>query len=275
MNLQNSPIKRLHHNGCLSLKFAHRRGKTIVTNCYQTPPLKAGRPLYLNPANPSEATLYMVETSGGLVAGDQNDIQIDVGIKADVCLIPQSATKIYPSYNKMWSSQNIDVSIGSKARLAWKTETVIPFQKAKFSGKTVIGMAQDATFLWGEILSPGRDKRGEKFQYSDVKTNFQVWMGEDCLIYDSLLFSPQHADPGQLGLLEDHLYVGSLWFVAPALEHMNIRKLHEKLQQFGHFKVSVALLGKRAVHVRWLASDLVLLKQEMNSTWLDFARYRA
>lgn len=275
MNLQKSPIKRLHHNGCLSLKFANRGNKTIVTDCFQIPPLKAGRALYLNPANPSEATIYMVETAGGLVAGDQNDFQIDVREGADVCLIPQSATKIYPSYNGMWSLQNIDVSIGSKASLAWKTETIIPFQKAKFCAKTVIHMAHDARFLWGEILSPGRDKRGEKFQYHDVRTNFQVWMEENCLIYDALLFSPDHMDLGQLGLLEDHLYVGSLWFAAPALHHMNIRELNEKLQRSGHFKVSAALLEGKAVNVRWLASDLVLLKQEMNNTWHEFARYRA
>lgn len=275
MNLQESPIKRLHHNGCLSLKFATRGDKTIMTNCYQNPPLRASRALYLNPANPSEATVYMVETSGGLVAGDQNDFQIDIKDGADVCLIPQSATKIYPSFNGMLSSQNIDVSIGSKASLAWKTEAVIPFQKAKFRGKTVIHMAQDATLLWGEILSPGRDKRGEQFQYSDVKTNFQVWMEEDCLIYDSLLFSPDHMDLRQLGLLEDHLYVGSLWFVAPTLQHMDIRELNEKLQRFAHIKVCAALLEGKAVNVRWLASDLVLLKQEMNSTWHEFARYMA
>ncbi|MGN7401263.1 urease accessory protein UreD [Cytobacillus praedii] len=273
MNLQQSPTKRLNHNGCLSLKFANRRDKTIMTDCYQLPPLRASRALYINPDNPSEATVYMVETSGGLIAGDQNHFNIDVKEGANVCLIPQSATKIYPSYNGMWSSQNIDVSIGQKASLAWKTEAVIPFQEAKFRGQTIVHMAQDATLLWGEILSPGRDKRGEKFQYHDVKTNFQVWMGEECLIYDSLLFSPDYVDLGQLGLLEDHLYVGSLWFVAPKLQHMDIRQLNEKLQRSAHVKVGAALLEGKAVNVRWLASDLVLLKQEMDNTWHEFSSF--
>lgn len=246
-----------------------------MTDCYQIPPLKASRALYLNSANPSEATVYLMETSGGLVAGDQNDFQITVEEGADVCLIPQSATKIYPSFNGLWSSQNIDVSIGSKASLAWKTEAVIPFEEAKFRGKTIVHMAQDATLIWGEILSPGRDKRGEKFHYSDVKTNFQVWMEEECLIYDSLLFSPEHVDLRQLGLLEGHLYVGSLWFVAPQLQHLDIRKMNEKLQRFSNIKASASLLEGKAVNVRWLASDLVLLKEEMNNTWHEFAYYMA
>ena len=98
-------------------------------------------------------------------------------------------------------------------------------------------------------------------------------MEEDCLIYDPLLFSPTNTDLGQLGLLEDHLYVGSLWFVAPNLQDMDIRKLNEKLQQYENIKVSASLLEGKAVNVRWLASDMVLLKQEINSTWDEFTRF--
>ncbi|KXH80832.1 hypothetical protein AU377_08820 [Sporosarcina sp. HYO08] len=229
--------------------------------------------MYLNPANRSEATVYLVETSGGLVAGDQNEFQIEIEDGADVCLIPQSATKIYPSFNGEWSSQKMDISIGSKASLAMKTEAVIPFVDAKFRGKTVIHMAQDATLLWGDILSPGRDKRGEVFQYSDVKTNFQVWMEEECLIYDPLLFTPDRTELDQVGVLEDHLYIGSMWFVAPTLEQIDIKALNEKLQQSAQMKVSASVLEGKAVNVRWLASDLVLLKKEMHNTWDEFARY--
>lgn len=273
MKLQENPTKRLNHEGRLSLEFANRGNKTVMTKWYQRPPIKASRALYLNTANPSEATVYLMDSSGGLMEGDKNDFKIVIEENADVCLIPQSATVIYPSYDGMWSSQNIDVSIGSKASLAWKTESVIPFHKSKFIGKTVIQMAKDATFLWGEILSPGRDKRGERFEYTDVKTNFQVWMEEDCLIYDPLLFSPKHTDLEQMGLLEDHLYVGSMFFVAPTLEQIDIRELNERLQRFANIEVAAAIIEGKAVNVRWLASDAVLLKQEMNNTWQEFASY--
>ncbi|WP_432362069.1 urease accessory protein UreD [Sporosarcina sp. UB5] len=254
------------------MKFEKRMNKTVMTNYYQNPPLRASRAMYLNSANRSEATVYLVETSGGLVAGDQNDFQIDIMEGANVCLIPQSATKIYPSFNGLWSSQNIDVSIGSKASLAFKTEAVIPFEEAKFRGKTIVRMEQDSTLLWGEILSPGRVARDEVFEYHDVKTNFQVWMEDECLIYDPLSFSPDRMDLGQMGMLEEHIYVGSMWFVSPSLKNLDISKVNEKLQQFKHVNASAALLEGKAVNVRWLASDLVLLKKEMDNLWQEFAR---
>lgn len=241
-----------------------------MTNCFQLPPLRASRELYFNAAKPSEATVYMVETSGGLLAGDQNDFKIEVEEGAEVCLIPQSATKIYPSFNGLWSSQNIDVNIGPKASLSWKTEPVIPFESAKFKGNTVINMAKDSSLLWGEILAPGRLSHGERFDYEHVRTNFQVWKDGECLIYDPLLFTPSETDFGTLGILEKHLYIGSLWFVAPAAETVDMKKLNEKLQQFDELKASASLLEGSAVNVRWLGSDLVLLMKEMGSLWREF-----
>lgn len=273
MSQQTSPTKRLIHQGNLSLKFTRRGGKTVLTDCYQTPPLRASRALYMNSSNPSEATVYLVETSGGLLAGDENNFHIEVKENADVCLIPQSATKIYPSFNGMWSTQNIDISIRSKGSLTWKTEATIPFEQAKFRGKTNIRMAKDAKLLWGEILAPGRLKRGEVFHYNDVKTNFQVWMEDECLIFDPLLFSPSRTNLRQLGLLEDHLYVGSMWLVSSAAENIDIKQLNEQLQQLTEMKASAAILEGKAVNVRWLASDLVNMKKEMDRVWDLLSQY--
>lgn len=273
MALRQSPANRPSHYGELALKFEKRSGKTVVTSAYQLPPLRSSRALHFNQKNPAEATVYMVETAGGLVAGDRNKFDIDIGEEAEVCLIPQSATKIYPSFNGMWSTQNIDVSIASKATLSWKTEAIIPYDIAKLEAKTVINMAEDATLLWGEILAPGRAKRDEILQYNEVRTNYQVWIDGECLIYDALRFSPETTDLGQLGLLEDHLYVGSLWFVTPKATEIDVKKLNDRLQQTTDVKVGTGLLDDKAVNVRWLASDLVLLKQEMDRVWEEFADF--
>lgn len=270
MSLQKNPTNQVNHHGRLSMRFENRGYKTVLVDTFQRPPLMASRNLYFNAARPSEATVYMIETSGGLLAGDQNDFQIDVEEGAEVCLIPQSATKIYPSFNGLWSSQNININIGPKARLSWKIEPVIPFERAKFNGDTVINMAKDSTLLWGEILAPGRLSHGEKFDYEHVRTNFQVWKDGECLIYDPLLFTPADADFETLGILEEHVYIGSLWFVAPSLEKLDIKKLNEKLQGFEYFKASASVLEGNTVNVRWLGSDLVLLVKEMGKLWEEF-----
>lgn len=273
MTLKEATSKKLLHNGRLSLKFGKRGNKTVLVDRYQLSPLRASRANYLNLANPAEATVYLMEASASLVAGDENQFKIDIGEDSEVCLVPQSATKIYPSFNGMWTKQKIDITVGPKAKLSWKTEAIIPFVDAKFHGQTTVKMAEDATLLWGEILSPGRVMRGEEFVYHDVKTNFQVWMDDECLIYDSLLFSPNKTNFEKLGLLEEHSYIGSLWFVSPNLQDLDVKELNERLQQLTDFKVGAAILEGKAVNIRWLASDTVLLKQEMEKVWDEFARF--
>ena len=63
MSLQERPIKQLNHNGRLAMTFANRRNKTIMTNCYQLPPLRASRELYMNATDRKSTRLNSSHTS--------------------------------------------------------------------------------------------------------------------------------------------------------------------------------------------------------------------
>ncbi|WP_059103659.1 urease accessory protein UreD [Shouchella shacheensis] len=249
------------------MKFQQKKGVTRLTDCFQQPPLKASRALYLD--DKEKATVYLMESSGGMVAGDRNDYEIHVREHANVCLLQQSAMKVYPSWNERSCTQNVSVQIDHKACLEWKPEAVIPFKEAKFSGDTMIQMKRDSTLLWGEIISPGREKRNECFHYDDFRTSFQIWVEEECLAFDTLRLSPSSMSLKQIGLLEQSLYIGSLWFVSPEVQSISIRDLNDKLEVSSSINPGVTSLEGKGIHIRWLASDLLQLKREMNKTWGD------
>ena len=54
-----------------------------------------------------------------------------------------------------------------------------------------------------------------------------------------------------------------------------MRIFNEKLQQSTNLKVAASLLDEKVINVRWLASDMVLLKQEMEKAWSEFICYMA
>jgi len=68
-------------------------------------------------------------------------------------------------------------------------------------------------------------------------------------------------------LLEEHLYIGSFWFVSPHAKDIDLKKLNEELQEIADVHVGASLLEEKALNLRWLGSDLVLLKQEMDKIW--------
>lgn len=265
---EQSPYKKaLNHDGHLVLTFSPGRIQTVLTDCYQVPPLKASRALYLNPVDPAEASLYLMQSSGGLVEGDSNNYKIKVEDGAKVCLIPQSATLVYPSYHDGWGSQHNSIRLKGNATLKWQPESIIPFANSQFKGTTEVKMDREATLLWGEIISPGRYKRNEIFEYCRFQTKFHVWMEDQCLIYDNLDFSPTAMELNQLGLLEGYLHIGSIWLVSATAKDLDLQDLRNEFKKLIDIKVGTSLLDSKVLSIRFLSSEMVYLKKGMDKIW--------
>lgn len=252
---------RRHHNGILDLEFELRRGYTRMPHVFQQPPLKASRELY--EGKDPTATVYIMESSGGMVAGDRNDITIKIAADSRARLVQQSALKIYPSHTGETCYQKIDVDIAERARLEWMPEVIIPFIDAKFQVDTTLHVAADATVLWGEIIAPGREKRGEIFDYESFRSNFKIFVDGELIAFDSLHFSPREMKLGSIGVLEGAMYVGSVWLVSPNIDNVDIRALQETLKVEEGLQASMTRLEGNAIHCRWIGKDQWTLQEEM------------
>src|SRR3954453_6572620 len=104
---------RVIHHGKLDLEFEPRRGFTRMPHVYQKPPLKASRELY--EGNDPTATVYIMESSGGMVAGDRNDISIRLLPGSKARIIQQSALKVYRSHTGETCVQSIDVDLAEES----------------------------------------------------------------------------------------------------------------------------------------------------------------
>lgn len=253
---------RVNHHGKLDMAFEPRRGFTRLVHVYQQPPLKASRELYAD--NLPTATVFIMESSGGMVAGDKNEITVKLAPDSQVRLKQQSALKIYPSHTGERCTQVISVEVGQGARLEWLPEVTIPFERAKFQVDTTIRMTESSTLLWGEIIAPGREMRGEIFDYQSFQSKYKLYVEETLIAFDSFYFKPQEMNFTTIGLLENALYVGSLWIVSPQVKNLNIRDLQELIHQESALQASVTKLTDNAIHCRWLSKEQRVLHKEIN-----------
>jgi len=226
-----------------------------MPHVFQQPPLKASRELY--EGKDPTATVYIMESSGGMVAGDRNDITIKLAPQSSVRLVQQSAMKIYPSHTGETCFHKIDVDIAESARLEWMPEVIIPFVDAKFQVDTTLRLAADSTVLWGEIIAPGREKRGEIFDYQSFRSNFKIFVEGELIAFDALHFSPRELELGSVGVLEDALYIGSIWLVSPKINDVDIHALQETLLVDEGLKASMTRLEGNAIHCRWLIPEAI------------------
>lgn len=260
---------RYRHNGKLDLAFEVRRGYTRMPHVFQQPPLKASRELY--EGKDPTVTVYLMESSGGMVAGDRNDITLKLASESKVRLIQQSALKIYPSHTGETCFQRIDVDVDEDARLEWMPEVIIPFADAKFQVDTTLRLKESSTVLWGEIIAPGREKRGEIYDYESFRSNFKVYVEEELIAFDSLHFSPKEADLRRVGVLEDAMYIGSVWLISPNVDQVDVRAFQETLRVEEGLQAGITRLEGNAIHCRWLGREQWSLQEEMKRVYAALA----
>ncbi|UOQ48528.1 urease accessory protein UreD [Gracilibacillus caseinilyticus] len=244
-------------DGQLALYFTLRQQKTIMKDVYYQPPLKASRGLYVH--NPGDISVYLMESSGGLVAGDTNTFDVKLDNGTTVTLHPQAATKVYPAYNGKPSKQQVRVKLADKASLTWKREEVIPFAESDFSSHTIIDMKRDSKFYWEEILYPGREKRGETFTFHACRTQLEVWMEDDCIVYDQLVLQPDKQDLKHAGVLGNYHYIASVWLVDQDVT-LDPEAWNETSEDH---VVSTTRLRNAGYLIRFLSNDLPRVKREM------------
>lgn len=236
---------------------------------FQQPPLKASRALYDGPKD--RAIVYIMESSGGMVAGDRNDIAITVGNEANVTIIQQSALKIYPSKNDKVCVQAITVEVEGNARLEWMPEVIIPFSDARFNMTTTVEMKSTSTLIWGEITAPGREKRGEIFDFESFRSKFSIRIEDQLIAQDSLSIRPTEMNLQALGMLENAQYIGSVWVVSPNVNKLDVREIQESLLNNSTVRVAITRLESNAIHCRFLGVDQWDMQEELKRVFTLFS----
>ncbi|MCY1452093.1 Urease accessory protein UreD [compost metagenome] len=125
-------------------------------------------------------------------------------------------------------------------------------------------MKESSTLIWGEIVAPGREMRGEIFDYQTFQSKYKIYVEDTLIAYDSLQFKPQEMNFAEIGLLEKARYIGSLWIVSPSVNNLQIRDLQDQIQQEKSLQASVTKLTDQAIHCRWLAKEQRTLHKEIN-----------
>jgi urease accessory protein len=156
----------------LEFQFDHAMARTMLVASQQEPPLRVVRAF---PIKDSAVLAHLHNVSGGLLGGDRLELNVRIGARARVQLTTTGATRIYrPRAESLTTMQSNVVVVGENALLEYVPDTLIPFAGACFAQKTMIRLAPGAGLFWWEILAPGREARGEAFEYERVKMQTEI-----------------------------------------------------------------------------------------------------
>jgi urease accessory protein len=246
--------------GAAEIRFGRRDGVTRLTQLYQRDPLRV---LFPAPAGGDPPVAVIVTTSGGLVAGDRLDIQVELAPGAAAHVTASAAEKVYRSTGRTTAIKQT-LSIGAGATLEFLPPETILFDGARLRRETIIHLAPGSAFLGGDIVVFGRRARGERFARGFLREVWELRRGSDLVWGDALHLQD---DVGRI-IDNPACFDGAAAFATMILSPPSgdARSLLETARLV---QSSSATTGLRAgattiaglVIARWLAADAAVLRR--------------
>jgi urease accessory protein len=248
--------------GSAGLVIAHLEGADRLVDLHQATPLRILFP-YALPGDPLTAAL--VNTSGGLVGGDQLAVKIEIGASAAALVCAQAAEKVYRSLGPD-SRIDLELTVGPAAWLEMLPQETILFDGARLRRQTRVDVALGGGFLGGEILVFGRQARGEQMHQGLVQDGWEVRRDGKPVWVDRLRLEGDIAQVSAASAtLDAAVAAATLVAVAEDVARYLV-PLRQLLADFpGRF---AATLVNGVLVLRWLGTDPLVMRQSFATAWI-------
>jgi len=171
------------------LGFARVDGATALVRSEAATPLQILAP---RPRGPS-ACAFLVSHGGGLVAGDDVAIDVDVGPGAAALLTTQAETKVYRTDQDEGAAQRLRARVAEGGVLVLLPEPVCPFAGARYEQRQRFHLAPGASLLAVDAVVAGRIARGERWAFDRHESSNELFVDGRLVLGDALVLEPRPA----------------------------------------------------------------------------------
>ena len=201
-------------HGELKLAFARRNGRTVLAESFSRVPLQVMKPRY---DESGCACVYLLSPTGGVVQGDDYQIEVALAPNSHALMTTQAATKVY-AMPIQGAAQSMQGQIGKDAIFEYLPDSTILFRDANFSQRVSFSLERGAMVVMQEIVMPGRLARGENLAFTHYQSHLEVSDLDGMLLFDSCCLRPKHQPYLTAhGVLEGYACWGS-WFLVGDFE---------------------------------------------------------
>ena len=191
----------------LHVKTALQKGKTLVSDCFFTSPLKIAKPFY----HDNKDTELMVMCAGhGMLKGDRYFLSFELGEGTQTVISGQSYQKLF-QMEQGRAEQNLQIRAGENASFCYLSPPVIPFAGSRFRGRTEISLKPSSKLFYQEVITCGRAGMGERFVFSEFSSRTCVTVGGQPVFLDNTRLFPGEAKLDEIGFFEGWTTQGLLY----------------------------------------------------------------
>ena len=211
--------------GSLSYEFDRAGLQTVLMRSTCTSPWHHFPPSYLDDSGC--AFTWLVNPSGGLVAGDHLSVEAQLHAETHVFMTSPSANRVYRSLSEL-ALQEIRLSVGADARLEWVPEITIPFAGSRFRQSIHVDLAPGATVVLWDAMASGRVARHERWAFATFENEIFIQTSRGKSLIERFCVAPDQLSES-IGLVGSWDYVASLFIIGDAVEAEVWTRLDEVL----------------------------------------------
>ena len=186
--------------GHATLEIQFVAGQSAVVSARSANPLKLLAPR----ARGESVWAFTSSFGGGLVAGDQTQLDLQVGAGSRCFLGTQASTKVYRNPRLQPCGHVTHARIGTDGLLVFAPEPVQPFADSSYVQRQDFRLAAGASLVFVDWFTAGRTARGEEWQFRRLQTRNSVYLEkgggdgfrDELAFIDSVLLRP---DDGPIG----------------------------------------------------------------------------
>ena len=160
-------------------------GESAATSIFATSPLKL-----LTPRTRGQSVwAYASSFGGGLVAGDQTQLDLHVGKNARCFMGTQASTKIYRNPAQLPSGHVTQARLEENALLVFAPDPVQAFANSIYTQRQEFHLAPGAGLALVDWFTSGRAARGERWEFTRLQSRNDVFRSGERIFLDSISLS--------------------------------------------------------------------------------------
>lgn len=254
-------------HGVLKLGFARQNGSTVLAESFFRVPLQVMKPRY---DESGTACVYLLSPTGGVVQGDDYQIEVTLSPNSHATLTTQAATKVY-AMPIQGALQSLRGQIGENAIFEYLPDPTILFSDANFTQRIAFSLAPGAMLVMQEIVMPGRLARGERLAFAQYQSHLEVSDSNGVLLFDSCCLKPKHQPYlADVGVLDSHACWGS-WFLVGDFEMPEweaLCEITEPLLNCANKTIGgLSQLSRNGIAMRMLAHNAGAIQSTFQTIW--------
>jgi urease accessory protein len=182
------PVERGHAHLAVEMVF----GQSAVTSTESASPIKILIP------KSRGASVWACASSfgGGLVAGDQTRIDLNIGSESRCFLGTQASTKIYRNPSHLPCSHKTFARLEADSLLVFAPDPVQAFAGSAYTQRQEFQLAPGASLVLVDWFTSGRAARGERWAFTHFQSRNDVFLSGERIFVDSISLD---AADGSLG----------------------------------------------------------------------------